>query len=512
MLLALRTGLYKDLPVNRCPYPARVIILGLIVAQVLATVQIFLSNVHLYQALIAIRDAGYLPIPNQRIMSNLREFGPAFFGALFFTLSAGAGLSLFSLAAAWVRVRLLARRKLLLIVFLLPWTGSLLAVNRHGLCPMVTSYFLLIPPLVFAAALRWMPPRPGHGPWLDRMVLSLPLLVLALLWMPQVNSHLFVDVRDNLLLSNRLGKKVNDFYYAYTLYPAEAFKSLDQKILRTCNLEGIQEEPSLRSMERELVSHDYLPVAGYVAADLKIGKDDTTLVFEHRGKTILRTTPTGFFTDPGAVLRKFSSRADRYSFFRQFTFLSLLVGLPLSLYLILYALYQSLLSFFLHARSSSVIASLLCFLIGTALLTILHQGRTREIEPGDIAQALESEHWQKRLAALKVIEQEGMEIGNFSTYQRMLKSPHIPERYWLARALGVSRQAETYKDLLTLLDDPHPNVVSMAFYALGQRGENRAVGEIIKRIETSDDWYNQWYAYKALRALAWKQTRSKPEP
>ena len=88
-------------------------------------------------------------------------------------------------------------------------------------------------------------------------------------------------------------------------------------------------------------------------------------------------------------------------------------------------------------------------------------------------------------------------------------SPHVSERYWVARALGVSRKPETYRDLVTLLDDHHPNVVSMAFYALGQRGDRRAVREILSRMKISTDWYNQWYAYKALRALGWKQTKSK---
>jgi HEAT repeat protein len=60
---------------------------------------------------------------------------------------------------------------------------------------------------------------------------------------------------------------------------------------------------------------------------------------------------------------------------------------------------------------------------------------------------------------------------------------------------------------LALLDDPCPNVVSTAFYAIGQRRDKRAINEIIKRIEVSDDWYNQWYAYKALRNLGWKQTK-----
>jgi HEAT repeat protein len=49
----------------------------------------------------------------------------------------------------------------------------------------------------------------------------------------------------------------------------------------------------------------------------------------------------------------------------------------------------------------------------------------------------------------------------------------------------------------------------MAFSALGQRGDRRAIAEIKQRIETSDDWYSQWYAYKALKALGWRQSRSK---
>jgi hypothetical protein len=133
--------------------------------------------------------------------------------------------------------------------------------------------------------------------------------------------------------------------------------------------------------------------------------------------------------------------------------------------------------------------------------------RGTTIEFKDVPQALASELWQERVAALRIIEQKGMEVSSFQPYPRLLISPHIAERYWLARALGVSRRPETYRDLLAFLDDTHPNVVSMAFYGLGQRGDRRGVSEILTRIQTSDHWYNQWYAYKALRALGWKQRK-----
>ncbi len=494
---------------NRCPYPVKVLLLGLFAAQVLATIQVYLSNAHLYRALIAVRDAGYLTIPNQRMMHNLREFGPAFFGGLFFTFSVGAGLSLFSLAAAWMWDRLVSRKRLVLVLLLLSWIGCVLAVNLQGLCPVATSYLLLILPLVFTATSRWIPPKAGQGAWLNRIAVFSPALLLALLWTPQMDRHFFVDFRDNLLLSNPLGTKINHFYYTYTLYPAEVFKSLDQKILKTCDLQGIQEDSTVRSVERELLNHDYLPVGAEAAVDLKIAQEANALVFERRGRTILRSTAEDFLANPGTVLREFSSKTDRYALFRRFTFFSLLIGFPVSLYLLLYGMFRLVSGFFLDVRASSVVASTLCFLTGITVLVLFHQTRVRTTEVRDVAEALESERWRDRVAALKIIEQRGMEVADFQIYQSMLKSPHIPERYWLVRASGVSRQSETYNDLLASLDDRHPNVVSMAFYALGQRGDSRAVKEILKRIETSDDWYNQWYAYRALRILGWKQTESK---
>jgi hypothetical protein len=492
---------------NTCVYAAKVLALGLVSAQVLATIQVYLSNADLYRTLMVIKDAGYLPIPNERIMHRLQEFTPAFFGGLFFTLSVGAGLSILSLAAAWIWDRILFRNKVLLIVFMLLWIGCIAVVNREGFCAMVTTYFLVIPPVVWLAALRWMPAHVKQGAWVRRMVHFIPIVLLAVLWTSQMNRHLFSDIRDHLLLSNATGKKINDFYYKYTLYPAEVFKSLDQKILKTCSIENIGKQSIMPYLERGLLNYDYLIVAGDAKVDLKIMQEDTVLVFENKERAILRTPVKAFVSRPGAVLKEFSQKSDPYAFFRQFTFFSLLIGFPITLYILLYTLLCFVLRLFLGSMTSSVIASLLCFLLGIALLGHLHYSRERKIEVRSVADTLESECWQDRVAALKFIQENSLDVGDFQGYKGMLKSPHIAERYWLARVLGVSRQPETYQDLLGFLDDPNPNVVSMAFYALGQRGDMRAIREIRERIERSDDWYNQWYAYKALRALGWKQSR-----
>ena len=87
---------------KRFAYPARALLLGLLVAQVIAAIQVYLSNLDLYRNLSLIKAAGYLTIPNQGTMPGLQDFAPAFLGGLFFTLSVGAGLTLLSIGAAWI--------------------------------------------------------------------------------------------------------------------------------------------------------------------------------------------------------------------------------------------------------------------------------------------------------------------------------------------------------------------------------------------------------------------------
>jgi len=67
-----------------------------------------------------------------------------------------------------------------------------------------------------------MPRQAKQGVWVNRMVNLIPVVLLAALWTTQMDKYLFLDIRDHLLLSNSIGRKVNNFYYNYTLYPAEA--------------------------------------------------------------------------------------------------------------------------------------------------------------------------------------------------------------------------------------------------------------------------------------------------
>jgi hypothetical protein len=284
---------------------------------------------------------------------------------------------------------------------------------------------------------------------------------------------------------------------------------LEQKVLKTCYLEHIKKEHPKELLKEELVKHDYLCIGNNVKVDLLIEENNDNLIFKNSDKIILKTTLKEFLFIPHKILHEFSSKSDGNHFFRQFTLMSLLIGFPIALYIALYSLVYVISRFFLGSTTSLVLASTLCLLAGIASLAHFHFSKVENIDFKDLASALQSESRQKRVAALKIIDRKGIEIAGFRAYEKIIQSPFVAERYWLAKALGASRKPETVKQLLLFLDDPHINVVCMALDSLGRRGNTKAVQKIMNVLETSDHWYEQWYAYKALRKLGWNQTGSK---
>ena len=88
-----------------------ILLLGLVIAQIIATIQVYLSNLNLNNTLTNVASAGYLAIPTKQVMGSLRDFSPAFWGGLFFTFTIGAGISLGAMATARMWVQLFRSKK-----------------------------------------------------------------------------------------------------------------------------------------------------------------------------------------------------------------------------------------------------------------------------------------------------------------------------------------------------------------------------------------------------------------
>lgn len=484
------------------------VVCGLLVAQAIGAVQVFLSDRTLYQRLLLIREQGYLAVPNQTVMPLLQGFKAPLLGGLFFTFSIGLGLCLLTLAGLWIWDRVLHRSWLWLLLLLQFWALGLILVNLNGFNPWATAYIALVPGVMTPLVWRRMVPMEPRQVLLTGVTVLLPVVVLAAAWLSLIDEYTFVRLRDSALLSNPVGVAINDFYYKYTMYPAEAIRPLAQKSVKTVSLVAVRDPAVRKTLQHLLLPYDYLPVddsSGPV--DLRITARNRTLGFEHKGKSVLEVTLDDFSASPDKVLTEFSAKVDTNLFFRHLTYLAIVFCLPVFLYALVAVPLRFCCGLVLRPGIASVAAAALSVCLGLGLLVFLTGGRYGRIDDAHLQDMVRSDRLRDRIEALRYIAEADREVGGLVDYRQMLASRSIPVRYWLARALGSSRRPETYKDLLALLDDPHPNVVCMAFYALGRRGVKQAIEEIRKRVETSGHWYEQWYGYRAMKTLGWRQQR-----
>jgi hypothetical protein len=482
---------------------------GLMTAQAIATFFVWQSNAHLHQSSQAMLAAGWLAIPAGPAAASLTGLGAALCGALFFTLSIGAGLALATWATlylwGWVfdgrRVLLMLPAGIwLLLVAATAWQGAFFPVL------MVTCV-----PLATAAAALQKASSAVSGRYAPGWMVALgTLLLLTGLWATQFNAQMFSNIRDHLLLSNPVGGKVNDFYYRNTLYAAEVFKSMDQKTLVTWRWVSAVQPPAARRLAGALTLHDVLETPDFAQSDMTVAHlSPARLSFAFRSGKSLEIESQAFYADPRQWLQTLSSLEDRYGTFRQLTLAGLLLGFPTLLFAVVQGALLRLYSRFLRDSRATWVTAATCLLIGLLLLIPVAAGRTEAHETHDLGAVLTADDRHQRVAALRRIEQERIDITRFDQHRELLNSPWVAERYWLARALAFSRNADSRADLLALLHDPHPNVVCQAFYALGRRGDASAIAPIKERLLRSDHWYVQWYGYQAMRGLGWRQTRSK---
>ncbi len=508
-------------------YEFRAVFLGLMIAQVLSTLSVWSSNMELFRSARALMEAGYLAVPNSNTVNTLTTFRAAFFGGMFFTFSIGAGLSLLSFALGYVWDRVLERNEYVLIPFLIFWLWCIISVNDKGICRIPTAYFLFIPPAVFAVTVLR---NPGPSPEDMRLKLATHLICLSALTIigySQMNTDIFLKIRDNLLLSNPAGMKLNDFYYRYTLYAAQVFKSRNQKLIKTCRLSLADDPLLMQQMEKHLLENDYLVLDTDdrdIPVDLEIIKIQDMLEFKIRLWTILETSPEEFLQYPQGVLKQFSLNSDKHAFFRAFTFDSLSAVVLLFFYFLSYSLCRGICLLFIKAagfvhpaKAESparneermvVGAGILCLIMGSAVFLYMGMENRDYRDSSELTQMLGSGSPRQQVAALRYIAKNLMDISKFPGYAGLAESPSVPERYWLAKALAHSRSPETYRILARLMEDADFNVVYSAIYALGERGDRQAVPAILRELSVSDNWYVQWYAYKSLRKLGWTQTKS----
>lgn len=491
-------------------YALAVLFIGMASTQVIATIHVYRSNLALLHTTLAVGDAGYLSVPNATVVSHLDKLATAAAGGLFFTLSIGAGLSLFTLIAAWLWARVFRRRRLVGGGYLIVLFIGIASVNLNGWNPMASAYLVVVPSVSWLTALCLLPCKTVLR---SRASILWPVavaLILTLLWGLVLDRSLFINIRDYLLLGTRFGQTVTDAYYTYTLYPAEAFKSLAQKQIRTCVIESDMAPFVKQRLDRTMRSHNYLPVPVGDPAHVNIAYDAGAklVLMKHHHVTVVQVPADRFFAETGKTLSAYSDKLDKNRIFRMLTLACLLIGYPLTLYIFVYSILAILPGLFFSYAVTDAVTAGLCLVIGILLLVPVYQGDTASVDTGNISQALSTSSPVSRIATLRQTYAARTDITRDSLKHNLMHSDHVAERYWLARNLAHATAPESRGMLLSLADDPSPIVACQALRAMGVRNDRALIPEIINRINSSAHWYVQMYAYRALRKLGWNQPRS----
>lgn len=480
---------------------------GLTTAQLIAFFFVRQTCLYHLHRVDVLEDAGWLAIPAGPAVLLLNSFGAAFWGGLFFTLSIGIGLTLgaWSICYVWQRLFRCDPRFAWAIAVL--WLALVIMVNVRGWVLFPTLFLAGVPLVTFLASVKRVPPATGE---LNRKLWFLPLATLALLtalWATQLDRNMFSTIRDHLLLSNSVGRQINDFYYRYTLFAAQSFKSFGQQTMKSCRLDRSEAPPAEMDWVALLARHDVLEVSGEGPVDVTLAFSGDNLRLISDSGTMVEMAPSSFREDAGEWLRRFSESDDRYGPFRRMILVGLLIGFPVLLFVCVDGMIGRLAERFADGAAAMWIRSAACLVLGIALFLPMLGDRTEDITRDRLADTLADQAWTRRVAALKSIAVEKIDIASYPQYRSLLESPMVVERYWLARAMAGSRHPTVFSDLLRLMRDPHPNVVCQAYYALGLSGRRAAARAIEKQMVQSDHWYTQWYGYRAMRRLGWHQVR-----
>ena len=192
--------------------------------------------------------------------------------------------------------------------------------------------------------------------------------------------------------------------------------------------------------------------------------------------------------------------------FRSLCLAGLMVGLPLLLFGLFFFsicfLVARIMPKIIPRRISDYLAALATTAMAIFLLfylTPMEIGSDRKsIEAG-----LNGSNMRTRTETLRVIVNSGGDVFDFLSLGKMdeFSQSSIPERYWLAMALGISRDKRSLPLLECLVKTESINVQCAALKALAQKGSNLFRGIVTDKIRNSPHWYVQETALQALKQL-----------
>jgi hypothetical protein len=529
------------------------ILIGIVGGLFLGTSLVAVSNGQLLAEQEMIARLGYIAVPGKSLFPEMRACSTSLAGGLFFALSIGCGYGCLCGFVLWIssfyqkRGYQYVRLALLGLLAATPVTGLLLGKGNTD--PAAFLFFLLIPLLLWSVAFRLLPPqsfrlRESFGYSILLVIFTLFLGAVLLntsLINPKSYDPDFIGIRDRLLLPTKIGQKINEFYYRYTLYPARMIKPLHNRLQNVAALDSRNfPRNQLSNIQAVLKRYDWFPVVtgsqNTLSAETTLTMTDAApqeVLFywqrgwpkeiRNRGEPVYRVGYQEFIGDPYRHLKNYSERIYSFELLRMSCGLSLFLIVPLALVLVLFWCLLALIRLFLRlsrvspnwTREAVVLSVVMLFGFG---LSISHgQGFLRKRgpvisdKPGPWWEIVRGDAPGDRLSALHRLN-DVLTPDSGPDFQEQIisltrDSDPVFRRFgaeFLGR-LAFLDGDEILPVLISLLKDSNLNVAYTAAGSLG-RFRNRQAREILLEILKSDrEWYLKMKVYSALKSGGWHQ-------
>ena len=431
------------------------------------------AALHLLEKNHSLALMGFPALPGTAELEAVIGWQPALAGGIFFALSFGLGLgALFFLWGAVARAIPRAAMGIALAV------GGLVALAALLKGEFATALFTAL----IAGGAGWlgfkMPLKMADAPYLKRLAgVALILLVGLSPWAVGSDS-VPTRLRNRVLLGTSLGQAINDYYYKWTLYPAEAIKPIGVRTQPTALILAGVSSTNQEAFCKSVVDFRILCVEGEEAVgDFTLSQTQGGELFLSAGAT---TVPWPLKSpEANSVWKTFSQRSDTARALRHATALGLRYGLPLALLLFLSITVEGLGALVFRDRANSLTP-----LFALALSLFLFVGGIGGEEDG----------LRSKLARGK---------GSAAEIKSALDSPDRAMKVYGIIAAG-KRAREFAPEIRALIDDPVVNVRYKAALAAGGLTDKASREKLLETIRGDDQWYVKDRAYYALWRRGWR--------
>ncbi len=462
---------------------------------------------------------GIIAIPGTSLRSEIESIRTYLAGGLFFSLSIGLcyaftwGFLIWALNH-WKGIRILIA--ILSLSFL-----AFLFLSRPGWNKYLTfGFFLFAVPILLLFLDYLMAPVKMRQigfikgmPYIVGLIGS--IIIVYRLFAPSLNSRDFIQIRDSLFGRINLGRKISNFYYHYTLYPARAIKNFNQKLQKTIKIDtsGFTEK-QIRLLQSRLLWKDiFLGKDSPSNTIIKktSGHDNFSLICESP-RFVIDTNFKEFNDNPDSVLDEYNIMSDSTVFLRQTISISLFCIWPVMGISFIYCFFLFLWPV-IFKDISPVRDTFMAFFLILVIMAGFHfllKPERKSLSVDDLLTKIEGNENNDKIMAIMslmdIIEDEKIDTRQFSThFIKMLDNPDPIIRKWGIIFLTKAKEKKGIKHLIGLLNDPDSSVSYHAARSLGKLKAIEAKDPLLSIIKGEGEWYLKSTAYLALREIGWRQ-------